>query len=434
MFQSIRNALKIPELRKKLLFTFFILLIFRLGSRVPVPFVDLEQLKLLQNSTDESFIFGMLNIFSGGAFNYAAIFAMSITPYINASIIMQLLAVAIPALERMQQDGEEGRKKITQITRYVTVVLGLIQGFAYYYWLGHQQTSLLIKFNSAPANIFAAAVIVAAFTAGSALIMWLGEQINVKGIGNGISIILFAGIISRIPTSALTLFNFVKNDVSKNIIPAIGILIGFLALIMLIVFMTDAERRIKIQYAKRVVGRKMYGGQSTHMPIKVNAAGVLPIIFAQSILSIPDMIIGFAGLKSGTLYNVLHFFSYKSTAYIILYLIFIIGFSYFYIAIQYNPVEMANNLKKNNGSIPGVRPGKSTADYFGKILSRLTLIGGIFLAVIAMVPICISLFAPSLTGLSLGGTSLLILVGVALETVKAIESQMLMRHYKGFLD
>lgn len=430
MFQTFRNAFKIPDLRKKILFTLFILLIFRLGSRIPVPYLIPE---MLTNNSDltNSFAFEMFNIFSGGAFDYGAIFALGITPYINSSIIMQLLTVAIPALERLHKEGESGRKKITQITRYVTVLLGLLQGIAYYFYLKNQGiTQPYTGFT----QVFSAIVIVATLAAGSALIMWLGEQINIKGIGNGISMILFAGIIARLPETASRLIMFVQNDVSKNIPMAILVVAIFLLLIAFVVFMTSAERRIKIQYAKRVVGRKQYGGQSTYMPIKVNIAGVLPVIFANTILMLPSIIINLTGMNSGWFYNFLKIFEINSPVYIILYMLLIFGFGYFYIGIQYNPLEMTNDLRKNSGSIPGIRPGKPTSQFIGKIINRITFIGSFFLAIIAFMPILVGLFDDNLASLSVGGTSLIIMVGVALETVQAVESQMLMRHYKGFLD
>ncbi len=430
MFQTFRNAFKIPELRKKILFTLFIIVIFRLGSRIPVPFLDPEVI-IQGKDAVSSIAFEMFNVFSGGAFEYGAIFALGITPYINSSIIMQLLTVAIPALERLHREGESGRKKITQITRYVTVLLGLLQGVAYYFYLNNQK--MLVEY-SGFTQVFAAIVIVATFAAGSALIMWLGEQINIKGIGNGISMILFAGIIARLPETASRLIIFVQNDVSKNIAWAILVVVIFLLLIAFVVYMTSAERRIKIQYAKRVVGRKQYGGQSTYMPIKVNIAGVLPVIFASTILMLPSTIINLTGMDSGWFYNFLKIFEINSPVYIILYMLLIFGFGYFYIGIQYNPLEMANDLRKNSGSIPGIRPGKPTAQFIGKIINRITFIGSFFLAIIAFMPILVGLFSSELTALSVGGTSIIIMVGVALETVQAVESQMLMRHYKGFLD
>ena len=436
MLEILRNAFKIKDLRKKIFYTLFIILIFRLGSRIPVPFLDPAALAQGLSMDAENTVFFLLNTFSGGAFQYGAIFAMSVTPYINSSIIMQLLTVAIPALEKLQKEGEEGRKKIAQITRYVTVVLGLLQGLAFYFYL--KSAGIVYSYTGFWA-VFAAVVIVFAFTAGTALMMWLGEQINDKGIGNGISILLFAGILSRGPQGFLMLYyqfmNGVNNSDFTQVITPIGVIILFLIVTAFIVFMTDAERRIRIQYAKKVVGRKMYGGQTTHMPIKVNIGGVIPIIFASTVLALPSTIISFAGLTEGFWFNILNFFAINSVPYIILYMLFIFGFSYFYVTIQYNPLEMSNNLRRNNGAIPGIRPGKPTADYIKKILSRITFIGAIFLTVIALLPIIAGLVSgDSGTGITIGGTSMLIMVGVALETVKAIESQMMMRHYKGFLD
>ena len=364
---------------------------------------------------------------SGGAFSNATIFALSIQPYINASIIIQLLCIAIPSLERLSKEGgEEGRKKIASITRYATVAIGLIQGFAYY---------MLIKNNhllhADAQGIWSAIVIILTFTSGSALIMWLGEQITEFGIGNGISMILFASIISRLPTSLITT---VRNITAGNLQwwLALLMLIGAVAMIVLIVFVNDAERRIPVQYAKRVVGRKMYGGQSTHLPMKVNMSGVMPIIFAQSIASVPATIVAFTGKTDGWVNT---WFSNNSIPYAIIYFLLIIFFAYFYSTIQFNPVEVANNLKKNGGYIPGFRPGKPTSEFIQKVLNKITLFGAIYLGIIAIVPILISHFsnAAALTGLSLGGTSIIIVVGVALETVRALEAQMLMRNYKGFL-
>lgn len=456
MFQTIRNAWKIPELRKKLLFTLMIIVIFRIGAAIPVPFLNVAALKELMEPLNDptstgagNSLLGFLNIMSGGAFSNATVFAMSITPYINASIIIQLLTVAIPALGRMAKEGEEGRKKLGTITRYTTVGLGLLQGFAYYMYLRNTNANasgealsagyiISAPFRDGFAGVFVAITIVLIFTAGTALMMWLGEQINQYGIGNGISILLFAGIVSRLPTTLAafwTYFSMASQGGSYTkyyfLVPLVIVL--FLALIWVIVFMNDAERRVPIQYAKRVVGRKMYGGQSTHMPIKVSMSGVMPIIFASSILSIPSTIKMFWTPQAGSFgEKFLNALSPTGWIYSVLYFILIIAFAYFYTAIQYNPVEMANNLRKNNGAIPGIRPGKPTSDYLAKILGKITLIGALFLAVIAILPIVLA----SATGMnvSLGGTSVIILIGVALETMRQIESQMLMRHYKGFLD
>ena len=426
MLQTLRNAWKIEELRKKILFTLVIILLYRLGNAIPVPDVNIALLNAYF-AQQQSTILGLLDVMSGGAFSNATIFALSIQPYINASIIIQLLCIAIPSLERLSKEGgEEGRKKIASITRYATVAIGLIQGFAYY---------MLIKnnnmLNADAQGIWSAIVIILTFTSGSALIMWLGEQITEFGIGNGISMILFASIISRLPTSLITT---VRNITAGNLQwwLAVLMLIGAIAMIVLIVYVNDAERRIPVQYAKRVVGRKMYGGQSTHLPMKVNMSGVMPIIFAQSIASVPATIVAFTGKTDGWVNT---WFSNNSIPYAIIYFLLIIFFAYFYSTIQFNPVEVANNLKKNGGYIPGFRPGKPTSEFIQKVLNKITLFGAIYLGIIAIVPILISHFsnAAALTGLSLGGTSIIIVVGVALETVRALEAQMLMRNYKGFL-
>ena len=436
MFKTIKNAWSIPDLRRKILFTLLIIVIFRVGSVIPVPFLDMDALRevLGNGSSMDDTLVGYLNTLSGGAFSNATIFAMGITPYINSSIIMQLLCVAIPPLERLSKEGEEGRKKIAAITRYVTVALGLIQGTAYYFFLkGNSITSYSTGFNA----VFTAIAIILCFTAGTALIMWLGEQINKKGIGNGISILLFAGIVARLPVTVdwiIKYFQAAGAGMTSYFITVPLWIILFLAVIWVITFMQDAERRIPIQYAKRVVGRKMYGGQSTHLPIKVALGGVMPIIFASSILSIPSTIQMFANPEEGSFwYGFLNAFSTRGWVYPILYFLLILAFAYFYTTIQYNPIEMANNLKQNNGTIPGIRPGRPTADFIRKILSRITLIGALFLAVIALLPILYSDFT-QLHNLSMGGTSVIIIVGVALETAKQLESQMMMRHYKGFLD
>lgn len=438
MFSVFRNAWKIADLRKKILYTLFIIIVFRIGAYIPVPFLNVDALKaLMEQVGGNGSLMGYLDILSGGAFANATLFAMSVTPYINASIIIQLLTVAIPPLERMAKEGEEGRKRLAQITRYATVALGLIQGTAYYFFL---RGSSVVNYRSGFKGIFTAITIIMVFTAGSALMMWLGEQINEKGIGNGISILLFAGIVSRGPQGFAALYSYLKlaiDDPTQNakyffIVPLIVIL--FLVVVAFIVLMTDAERRIPVQYAKRVVGRKMYGGQNTHIPIKVNMSGVLPIIFASSFISIPGTIKLFVNPQSGSFWDkVLGVFNYNTALYGVLYFLLIIAFSYFYVTIQYNPIEMANNLQKNNGTIPGIRPGKPTTVFISKIISKITLIGALFLGIIAVFPIIFGAVS-GVTGLALGGTSILILVGVALETTRQIESQMLMRHYKGFLE
>ncbi len=431
MLETIKNAWKIPDIRKKIIFTLFVILVFRVGSVIPVPFVDPEMIRTMSTGASANEFFNYLSILTGGGLTYGAIFAMSVTPYINASIIIQLLTVAIKPLERLAQQGEEGRKKIAQITRYATVILALIQGTAYFFYL-YNQKCLSVKGGT---TVFAAFVIIFCLTAGSALVMWLGEQIDVKGIGNGISILLFAGIISRGP-DALDYLIGIWNISAGYKVAAVAIVLAFLAVIVFIVWMTAAERRIPIQYAKRVVGNKQYGGQNTHLPIKVNMSGVLPVIFASSILMVPTILLSFNFLvKPGTsFYKFLGLFSVQGAFYAILYFLLIIGFAYFYTTIQYNPIEMANNLRKHGGAIPGIRPGKTTSDFIAKILSRITLLGALFLSVIAILPIIVSSFGDAMAGISIGGTSLLIMVGVALDTVQNLESQMMMRHYKGFLD
>ncbi len=434
MLKTIRNAWSIPDLRKKLLFTLMIIIVFRIGSVIPVPFLDMSALATAMNGMNEgNTMLAYLNTLSGGAFANATLFAMGVTPYINSSIIMQLLTVAIPPLERMAKEGEAGRRKIGTITRYVTVGLGLVQGFAYWFYLHRSGVTVYTEGFSL---VFSAIVIILVFTAGTALMMWLGEQINTNGIGNGISILLFAGIVAQLPYTLSMLGQFWKlageGSTQFYFLVPLWIVI-FVAIVWVITFMQDSERRIPIQYAKRVVGRKMYGGQSSHLPIKVALGGVLPIIFASSILSIPGTINLFAKVKDGFWGAFFNAFDTSGWLYNVLYFILIIMFAYFYTTIQYNPIEMANNLKSNNGTIPGIRPGAPTADYIRNILSRITLIGALFLAVIALVP---SIYG-SATGMgrmAIGGTSIIILVGVALETVKQLESQMMMRHYKGFLD
>ncbi|MGN0968361.1 MAG: preprotein translocase subunit SecY [Oscillospiraceae bacterium] len=441
MIQTVRNAWKIPELKRKMLFVIFALLIFRLGSAIPVPFINGEMLSSQLHAASGT-IFGLINVMSGDAFSRATVFALSIQPYINSSIIIQLLTVAIPALERLAKEGgEEGRKKIAAITRYATVLIALVQAFGYYTLIkSYGMISMPEGF-----GVWGAIVIIASFTAGSAFLMWLGEQITEFGVGNGISIILFAGIVSRVPSMVLTLWNGAKASLGMSVasyysaiplwlIPLL--IIGMLAIVMLIVFVSDAERRIPVQYAKRVVGRKMYGGQSSHIPMKVNMSGVMPIIFAQSIASIPATIGMFvpSAQTEGSGWNTfLKIFDSSGAVYCVVYFLLILGFSYFYATIQFNPIEVANNLKKNGGFVPGFRPGKPTADFISKVLSKITLFGAIYLAVIAIVPIVVT-GAMGLSNLSIGGTSVIIVVGVALETVKQLEAQMLMRHYKGFLE
>ena len=427
MIQTIRKAWGIPELRKKIIFTALILLIFRIGNAIPVPYVDTGLLNdyIKQLSTT---VLGLYNVMSGGAFAEATVFALGVQPYINSSIIIQLLTIAIPALERLAREGgEDGKKKIQSITRYATVAIAILQGWGYY---------MLMKNYGILTNtgVWAALVIIASFIAGSSFVMWMGEQITEFGIGNGISIILFAGILSRVPAMVSSMASGLK---AGTLVwwAAVLVVIGILALIVLITWVNGAERRIPVQYAKRQVGRKMYGGQASTLPMKVNMSGVLPIIFAQSIAMIPSTIAAFCKQPDeGTFwYGFLNAIDTKSVLYMIFYFLMIIGFSYFYSTIQFNPIEISNNLKKNGGFIPGFRPGKPTADFIKKVLNKVTLFGAIYLGIVAILPLIIGK-AVNNAALSIGGTSVIIVVGVALETVQALESQMLMRQYKGFLE
>ena len=424
MLQTLRNAWKIPELRKKIIFTLFILLIYRIGNVIPVPFIDVATLSNYFDSVLSTTILGLYNAMSGSAFSQATVFALGIQPYINASIIIQLLTIAIPALERLAKEGgEEGKKKIARISRYTTVGLGLLMGWAYYTMLRNyssQGFSIVTE-----QGILPALVIILAFTAGSAVVMWLGEQITEFGIGNGISMILFANIVSGLPRMVSTLFTMAWWQI-------IIVVIGMVALVLFIIFINDAERRIPIQYAKRVVGRKVYGGQNTNLPIKVSMAGVMPIIFAQSICSLPATICAFTGHTSGWWYE--NVWSSSSWTYAVIYFLMIFFFSWFYSTIQYDPVEISNNLKKNGGFIPGFRPGKPTADFIQKVINKIVVFGAVYLGVVALLPIVAGNLMNGVRNLAIGGTSIIIVVGVALETVKALEAQMLMRHYKGFLD
>ena len=428
MLQTIKGAWKAPELRKKILFTVFILLIYRLGNAVPVPYVDVAALKEYFDTTLSSTVLGLYNAMSGSAFSRATVFALSINPYINSSIIMQLLCIAIPQLERLQKDGgEEGRKKIASITRYVTVALGLIMGFAYYSML--RNYGMLTQ-----TGVLTGIVIVITFTAGSAFIMWLGEQITEFGIGNGISIILFASIISRIPSTVSSAITNIAGG-AQSIGGVLVVLVLALALVVVIVFVNDSERRIPIQYAKQMRGRKMYGGQSTFLPIKVNMSGVMPIIFAQSIASLPATILAFNNPANDWKFTTIMrtITNTNGVLYAIVYFLLIIAFGYFYAAIQYNPIEIANNLKKNGGYIPGFRPGRPTAEFIQKVIHKIVLFGSLYLGVVAILPIIISNIS-GYSSLAIGGTSVIIVVGVALETAKALEAQMMMRNYKGFLE
>ena len=444
MFKTIKNAFSIPDLRKKMLFTLFIIVVFRFGAAIPVPFLNTDALKGLMTEVGKTgTALSYLDMLSGGAFANATLFAMSVTPYINSSIVIQLLTVAIPALERMAKEGEEGRKRLGALTRYVAVVLALIQGTSYYFYLRNSsyQGTPIAQYTHGWQSVFAAFVIILTFTAGASLMMWLGEQVNQFGIGNGISILLFAGIVARLPHTINTLGTFwqaASQDPTSFgkyyfLVPMFAVL--FLVIVWVIVFMYDAERRIPVQYAKRVVGRKMYGGQSSHIPIKIGMSGVMPIIFASSILVIPSTIQLFMGNRVATGFWKSFFDAFSSTGwlYSFLYFLLIILFAYFYMTIQYNPIEMANNLRQSNGTIPGIRPGKPTSDYIARVLSKVTFIGSLFLGFIALMPIIFGA-TTGMSNLSVGGTSILILVGVALETVQQMESQMMMRHYKGFLD
>ena len=424
MLTTLRNAWGIPELRKKLIFTMLILLVYRVGNAIPVPYVDVDTLSTFFDETLSTTILGFYNALSGSAFSQASVLALGIQPYINASIIIQLLTVAIPALERLAKDGgEEGKKKIERITRYSTVGLGLLLGYAYYTMLSSYSGSGWNMITNK--GFLPALVIILAFAAGSSVVMWLGEQITEFGIGNGISMILFANIIAGIPGGVGTLL-------SLKWWLAVIIVIVMLVLVLFIVFIQDAERRIPIQYAKRVVGRKVYGGQNTNLPIKVAMSGVMPVIFAQSICSLPATIATFIGKTDGWAYK--NLFATTSWVYVVMYGLMIFFFSWFYSTIQYDPVEVANNLKKNGGFIPGFRPGKPTAEFIKKVINKIIIFGAVYLAVIALLPIIGGNVIPGIANLGIGGTSVIIVVGVALETVKAMEAQMLMRHYKGFLD
>ena len=460
MIQTLKNAWKVPELKSKILFTVFALLVFRLGSVVPVPFIETEALTAYMDSMSGT-IFGLLGTMNGTAFSMAAVFALGVQPYINASIIIELLTVAIPALERLAKEGgEEGRKKIAAITRYTTVAIALLQGFGYYTIVKSYNNGALLNMGTLN-PVWGGIVIVVSFVAGSAFVMWLGEQITDKGIGNGISMILFAGILSRMPSMIQSMITGVQQwmiPITDELVTGLGgaesetyadflasrlhpafvplFIVGMLVLIMFVVYIQNAERRIPVQYAKRVVGRKMYGGQSSHIPLKVNMSGVLPIIFAQSIASLPATVCAFAGVQAGDegfWGGFLDVFDANGVIYTIVYFLLILAFSYFYSTMQFDPTEVANNLKKNGGFVPGFRPGKPTADFIRKVLSKITFFGAMFLSVIAILPIVTGNIIGK-TDLAIGGTSIIIAVGVALETSKALEAQLMMRHYKGFLE
>ena len=443
MFQVFRNAWMDTQLRKKILYTLFIIVLFRLGSNIFVPFLDNSAISTMMGGAS---LLNYLDVMTGGSLGKGTLLAMSITPYINASIIIQLLAVAIPPLEKLQKEGEEGRKKLNTITKFTSLALAILQAIAFYFTLrnGYNDSNgVHLKYGDVReanpdmfAVVLSAIVIVACFVAGASMIIWLGDRINEKGIGNGISMILFAGIVSGLPNAVTYFVSLCKENLANIGFVLLAIVI-FIAMVWFVIMMTNAERRIPVQYAKRVVGRKMYGGQSTHIPIKVAMSGVMPIIFAMSLMSLPQTILFFFGINgTGDTFwdGFVRLFSQSSPLYAVIYFLLIIAFNYFYVSIQYNPVEIANNLKKNNGAIPGYRPGKPTSDFIYNSLNKITLIGAIFLGIVAIFPIILALCVPSLQGISIGGTTILIVVGVALETVRSLESQIMMRHHPGFLD
>lgn len=436
MFSTLKNAFRIREIRSKIVYTLFILLIFRLGCHVMVPFLNPDAVKAVAESSKGT-LSTYLGLLTGGAFQNATLFAMSITPFINASIIIQLLTVAIPALERIAKDPENGQKRIAQITRYLAVGLGVLQGTVYYITLTRSATDagkavLPINTPFGGGDWFRAIVIIACFCAGTALVMWLGEQINEKGIGNGISMILFAGILANFKSLVLYLVELYRNS---QWILATAIILGIIGMIVYVVIISATERRIAVQYAKRVVGRKVYGGQSTHIPFKLNMSGVMSIIFASSLVSMPQMITEFfADQNKAWIIFIQKWFGPTSWVYAIVFFLLIVAFNFFYISISYNPQEIANNLRKNSGSIPGIRPGEPTVEYIKKILNKITFIGAFAIALVAIIPVIVGILFPQVGNLGLGGTTLLICVGVALDTFEAIESQMMMRHYKGFLE
>ena len=417
MVSTLKDAWKIPDLRRKILITLALLFVYRLGSFIPVPFIDTEQLSQLVNDNG---IFGLFNIISGGNFGNFTIFAMSITPYINASIIMNLLAFAIPALEKLQKEGEEGRKKLAQYTRYLTIILALIQALGMSLSFG----DLLLE-----KTTFTVFTVVLCITAGTAFLMYLGEQITENGIGNGISLIIFISIVSRIPDAVFSMYNYVTIG-TLSIISVLLFLVFIVVVVFGVVAIQEGQRRIPVQYAKRVVGRKMYGGQSTHIPLRVNMAGVIPVIFASSLALFPATLASFFPTSAFANW-ISTYFAWGSWLSTIIYVVLIIAFTYFYTAVTFNPFDVAENIKKQGGYVPGIRPGKPTVEYFSRIMNRLTLFGGVFLAIIAVIPIFVGNFMG--VNLQFGGTSLLIVVGVALETVKQIESEMMMRHHQGFL-
>ena len=436
MLQTFKNAWKIDDLRKKILYTLMIILIFRIGSAIPAPFLDPTKLgAMIAEQSANGGLFGFIDVLSGGAFSRSTLFALNISPYITASIVIQLLAVAIPYLENLAKEGAEGRRRLDRITRYTTVALAFLEGFGYMKLL---KVAGAIKYVSGAAGIFSQIVIVSCFVGGAMFVVWLGERIDEKGIGNGISMLLFAGIVSRVPAVISTMFSYLKLATKGGqysiyflTVPLLAVL--FVVVIGFIIFMTEAERRIPVMYAKRVVGRKMYGGQSTYIPIKVNMSGVMPVIFASTLLAIPGTIASFLPPKPGGFWDgFTRLFRYNSFTYALVYLLLILAFNYFYVTIQYNPIEIANGLKSNSGTIPGIRPGRPTSDFIARIVGKITLLGGIFLGIIAVLPIAVT--AITNINVALGGTTVIIVVGVALDTQRQLESKMMMRHYKGFLE
>ncbi|EWM52769.1 preprotein translocase subunit SecY [Ruminococcus flavefaciens] len=445
MFQTLKKAWGVPEIRKKILYTLFMIIVFRFGCAVAVPFLNTDVVKSWMDASgaNNGGFLDYMNTITGGAMSQATMFSLSITPFINASIIMQLLTYALPPLERMRDEGEEGRKKIDKITAFVAMVLAVVMSYGYYLILKNRAhvenengITYALKYSSGGEGVFAAFVIIACFVAGALIVVWMGNRISDKGLGNGISVLLFAGIAARFPTDAALLVKLTKDNPSKYLFVSLGYLLFIIFEIAFIVFMNEAERRIPIQYAKRVVGRKQYGGQKTHIPIKVIMSGVMPIIFAMSFMSLPQTIELFAGdpkKASGFYYNFVKFFSTRGWGYATIYFLLIIAFNYFYVSIQYNPVEIANNLRQSNGGIPGIRPGKPTSDYIQRVLNKISLVGAIFLGFIAVIPIFMGMADKQLQALSMGGTTILIAVSVALETTRTLESHLMMRHHKGFL-
>ena len=434
MFQTLKKAWQSPDLRKKLLYTLLIIVIFRVGCVIPAPFLDASVMAewMKSNASDGNFL-NYLDVLTGGALSKATLFSLSITPYINASIIVQLLTYALPPLERLSKEGSEGQKTINKITAFVSLFLAVFMAFAYYLTL---KRAGAVRYTDGFEGVFAAFVIVAVFIAGSSLVIWFGNRVNENGIGNGVSIILLAGIIARGPSDVITMIKLAIEEPNPYVFVVPLVIILFVAIIAFIVFMNNAERRIPIQYAKRVVGRKQYGGQNTHIPVKVCMSGVMPIIFAMAFMSLPATLgLFFPPEKSeGFYYHFLKFFSTQSISYAIIYFVLIIAFNYFYVSMQYNPIEIANNLRQSNGGIPGIRPGKPTSDYIQRVLSKITLVGAFFLGIIAIFPIALNWMDPNLSSLAMGGTTILIVVSVALETVRTLESEMMMRHHKGFLE